>query len=107
MSPVATVTQATFDAQVLGQSKPVLVDFYADWCGPCQAMAPTLDAIANAQGDQLSVVKVDIEANKDLAMTYGVRSIPNLMLFRDGEVVANQVGVSSESQLTQWLDANR
>ena len=100
------VSSETFDSQVLGSSRPVLVDFWAPWCGPCKAMAPVLDQTAKEYADQLTVCKVDIEANPDLSGRFALRSIPALMLFQDGEVVATHVGAVSKWRLDEFLSDN-
>jgi thioredoxin 1 len=87
---------------VLASDVPVLVDFYADWCGPCKALAPTLDQLA-AENPQVRVVKVDIDESPELAARYGVRSVPRLMVFKGGQVAAQQSGVASKSRLTAML----
>jgi thioredoxin 1 len=93
---------STFDQHVLASDVPVLVDFYADWCGPCKALAPTLDQLA-AENPQVRVVKVDIDESPELAARYGVRSVPRLMVFKGGQVAAQQSGVASKSRLTAML----
>lgn len=90
------VAQADFEATVLGAGPPVLVDFYADWCGPCKLVAPLLDELAASHLGELLVVKVDTDAAPDVAMSYGIRSIPTLVLFRDGEEVERSLGFEPE-----------
>ncbi|MCC5794730.1 MAG: thioredoxin TrxA [Chromatiales bacterium] len=101
---VVHVTDETFDSQVLKSDKPVLVDFWAEWCGPCKMIAPILDQIAAEYQDRLQVAKVDVEQCQSTAMKYGIRSIPTLMLFRNGVVEAQQVGMMSREQLSRLLD---
>jgi thioredoxin 1 len=99
------VTDDTFDSKVLKSNRPVLVDFWAEWCGPCKAIAPILDQIAVEYGDRLEVAKVDVEASQSTAMKYGVRSIPTLMLFREGVVQSQHVGLLSKEQLNKMLES--
>ncbi len=96
------VTEQTFEQEVLGSEHPVLVDFWAEWCGPCHAIAPVLDEIA-AERDELKVVKLDIDDQPAVAQRYGVMSIPTLILFKDGEPVAAAVGAMPKSMLEQRL----
>ena len=95
-----------FDADVLGADKPVLVDYWAEWCGPCKMIAPMLDEIADAYSDRLKICKLDIDANQATPPKYGIRGIPTLMLFKNGEVEATKVGALSKSQLQAFLDSN-
>ena len=95
-----------FDADVIHNTRPVLVDFYADWCGPCQSLAPVVAGLAEDYADRVAVRKVDVDTAGELAGRYGVRSIPTLMLFQDGEVVATHIGVVSKSELAQLIDGH-
>lgn len=99
-------TDAEFEADVLGADKPVLVDYWAEWCGPCKMIAPILEEIAQEYSDKLKVCKIDIDANQDTPPKYGIRGIPTLMLFKNGAVEATKVGALSKSQLQAFLDSN-
>lgn len=100
------VTDATFEAEVLKSETPVLVDYWAEWCGPCKMIAPVLDDIAGNYEGKLVVAKLNIDENSDTPAKHGVRGIPTLMLFKNGSVEATKVGALSKSQLTAFLDAN-
>ena len=99
MSNALAVTDQTFESEVLQSSTPVLVDFWAAWCGPCRAIAPTIDQIAVEYGGKLKVVKVDVDANGDVPMRYGVQGIPTLILFKGGQVVEKLVGAYPKAAL--------
>ena len=100
------VTDATFEAEVLKAQGPVLVDYWAEWCGPCKMIAPVLDDIAGTYEGKLTIAKLNIDDNQETPAKHGVRGIPTLMLFKDGEVAATKVGALSKSQLQAFLDAN-
>jgi thioredoxin 1 len=99
-----TVTDQSFQADVLSADKPVLVDFWAEWCGPCKMIAPALEEIAAELGDQVTVAKINIDENPDTPGRYGVRGIPTMLLFKNGEAVAQKVGAAPRSQIQQWLE---
>ena len=101
---VVNVTDADFDAQVLKSGEPVLVDFWAEWCGPCKMIAPVVDEIARSYAGRLKVAKINIDENQQTPRAYAVRGIPTLMLFKDGKVQATQVGAVSKTQLQQLID---
>ncbi len=103
---IVHVTDATFEADVLKADKPVLVDYWAEWCGPCKMIAPILDEIATEYGDRVKVCKIDIDSNQQTPPKYGIRGIPTLMLFKNGSVEATKVGALSKSQLAAFLDSN-
>lgn len=103
---IAYVTDDSFEDEVLKSSQPVLVDYWAEWCGPCKMIAPILDEIAEEYADKLKVAKLNIDENPATPPKYGIRGIPTLMLFKDGEVEATKVGALSKSQLTAFLDQN-
>ena len=97
------VTEATFDEEVIKSEKPVIVDFWAEWCGPCHAVAPVLDKIVEERPDELSLVKVNIDEEQGLAMRYGIQSIPTIVLFKDGEPAAAAIGAQPKSMLEKNL----
>ena len=98
------VSDTSFDTDVLQSGQPVLVDYWAAWCGPCKMIAPMLEEVASEYAGRLTVAKVDVDANPDTAAKYGIRGIPTLMLFKDGKAAATKVGALSKSQLTAFLN---
>ncbi|MCG8475683.1 MAG: thioredoxin TrxA [Cytophagales bacterium] len=106
MSEIVNVTDASFEDEVLKSDTPVLVDYWAEWCGPCKMIAPVLDEISRDYADRLKVCKLNIDENEATAPKYNVRGIPTLMLFKSGTVEATKVGALSKSQLTAFLDSN-
>jgi len=100
------VTDDSFDAEVLKNAKPVLVDYWAEWCGPCKMIAPALDQIASEYAGRLKVAKLNIDENQSTPPKYGIRGIPTLMLFKNGNLEATKVGAVSKSQLSAFLDSN-
>ena len=100
------VTDSTFEPEVLKSDVPVLVDYWAEWCGPCKAIAPVLEDLARDYSGKLKIAKVNVDENQELAKRYNVRAIPTLMLFKDGNVQASKLGAMSKSQLTAFLDSN-
>ena len=103
MGNVNIVNQDNFQTDVLNSDKPVLVDFWAEWCGPCKQLAPTVQEIAN-ENPSLTVCKMDVDANRDTAVKYGIRSIPTLMLFKDGEAVGTEIGALTKQQLQEYIN---
>jgi thioredoxin 1 len=101
-----TFTDGSFDRDVLQSESPVLVDFWAEWCGPCRMMAPTIDAVANDYAGKVKVGKVDVDSNGDTAMRYNIRGIPTLLLFKGGRVVEQRVGAVGKSEVQKMLDAH-
>ena len=99
------VSDASFDQDVLKAEGPVLVDFWAEWCGPCKTIAPALEEIASEMGGRVQIAKVNIDENPQTPQKYGVRGIPTLMLFKDGQVAATKVGALPKSQLSEWVES--
>ena len=100
------VTDASFETDVLKSNVPVLVDYWAEWCGPCKAIAPVLDQIAQEYNGKLQIAKVNVDENQQTPQKYGIRGIPTLMLFKGGNLEATKVGALSKSQLSAFLDSN-
>ena len=103
---IVHVSDETFEEQVLKSDKPVLIDYWAEWCGPCKMIAPVLSEIADEYADRVTVAKLTIDENPETPPKYGIRGIPTLMLFKDGNVEATKVGAVSKSQLTAFIDGN-
>jgi thioredoxin 1 len=101
---VGKVSDTTFDTEVLKASGPVVVDFWAEWCGPCRMIAPALEEISNELGDKLTVAKINIDENPETPGRYGVRGIPTMLLFKGGQPVAQKVGAAPRSQIQQWIE---
>jgi len=99
-------TDATFEADVLQSDKPVLVDYWAEWCGPCKMIAPILDETAKTYDGKLQIAKMNVDDNRDIPAKFGIRGIPTLMLFKNGQLAATKVGAISKAQLTQFLDGH-
>jgi len=104
MKPTIDINEANFDAEVLKSAQPVLVDFWAEWCGPCKMLAPVLDEIAAEQSARVKVVKVNVDASPELAARFGIRSIPTLLYFANGELRHQSVGVESKKAIIAKLD---
>ena len=100
------VTDETFEADVLNSDKPVLVDYWAEWCGPCKMIAPILDEVAGTYGEKLQIAKMNVDENREIPAKFGIRGIPTLMLFKDGQLAATKVGALSKAQLTAFLDGH-
>ncbi len=103
---VLSVTDSDFNQVVLKADKPVLVDYWAEWCGPCKMIAPVLESIAKDYANKIIVAKLNIDDNQETPMTYGVRGIPTLMIFKDGEIEATKVGALTSSELKAFIDKN-
>lgn len=103
---IVYVTDENFETEVLNSDKPVLVDYWAEWCGPCKMIAPVLDEIAPEYKGKLKIAKLNIDENPNTPPKYGIRGIPTLLLFKDGQVEATKVGAVSKSQLTAFIDSN-
>ena len=97
-------SDATFDNDVLKSSKPVLVDYWAEWCGPCKMIAPILDEVSATYEGKLQITKMNVDENRDIPAQFGIRGIPTLMLFKDGKLAATKVGAMSKAQLTAFID---
>lgn len=106
MSEIVHVSDDSFESDVLNSDVPVLVDYWAEWCGPCKMIAPILDELAGAYAGKIKITKLNIDENPGTPPKFGIRGIPTLMLFKNGEVEATKVGALSKSQLTAFLDSN-
>jgi thioredoxin 1 len=100
------ISDASFDGDVLKSDKPVLVDYWAEWCGPCKMIAPILDDVAKDYDGRLKVTKMNVDENREVPSKFGIRGIPTLMLFKDGQLAATKVGALSKAQLTAFLDGH-
>lgn len=100
------VTDASFDEDVLQSDTPVVVDFWAEWCGPCKQIGPALEEIAAELGDKVTVAKVNIDENPNAPSRYGVRGIPTLLVFKNGEVASSKVGAAPKTALQQWIESS-
>ena len=98
------ISDTTFEAEVLQAAKPVLVDYWAEWCGPCKMIAPILDEVASAYDGKLQIAKMNVDENRDIPAKFGIRGIPTLMVFKDGQLAATKVGAMSKAQLTAFID---
>ena len=103
---VGKVTDATFEAEVLKSQGPVVVDFWAEWCGPCRMIAPALEEIAGSLGDKVKIVKLNVDESPATATKYGIQSIPTLMIFKNGQMASRQIGAAPKQKLEQWITAS-
>tara|TARA_B100000902_G_scaffold12176_1_gene14793 strand:+ start:571 stop:897 length:327 start_codon:yes stop_codon:yes gene_type:complete len=101
---VVHVTESNFEEEVINSDVPVLVDFWAEWCGPCKMIAPILDEIAKEYGEKLKICKIDVDSNPEIAPKFGIRGIPTLIMFKDGNAESTKVGAVSKSQLVEFVD---
>lgn len=103
----AFVTDATFEAEVIKSAEPVLVDFFAEWCGPCKAMAPALDQVAEEMAGKVKIVKIDVDQNPQITQRYRIQAMPTLLMFKDGKVAAQQVGaLVQKRKLEDWIKSS-
>jgi thioredoxin 1 len=103
--PTKAITDQSFDSDVLNADKPVLVDFWAEWCGPCKMIGPSLEELSEELGEQVTITKLNIDENPDAPGKYGVRGIPTMILFKNGEVAATKVGAEPKGRLKAWLES--
>lgn len=101
---VAPVSDKSFQADVLESKEPVLVDFWAEWCGPCRAVTPVLEEVAGELNGKLKIVKLNVDENPETAAKYGIQSIPTLMIFKNGELASRQIGASPKAKIMQWIN---
>jgi len=100
------ISDASFETDVLKSGTPVLVDYWAEWCGPCKAIAPILEEVAKDYGTRLQIAKMNVDDNRDVPAKFGIRGIPTLMLFKDGQLASRQVGAAPKQKLEQWITAS-
>lgn len=100
------ISDASFEGDVIKADKPVLVDYWAEWCGPCKMIAPILDEVATTYGERLQVAKMNVDENREVPAKFGIRGIPTLMIFKNGQLAATKVGALSKAQLTAFIDQN-
>ncbi len=103
---VGKVSDANFESEVLKATSPVVVDFWAEWCGPCRMIGPALEEIAGSLGNKVKIVKLNVDENPNTASKYGIMSIPTLMIFKNGELASRQIGAAPKQKLEQWITAS-
>ena len=103
---ITQITDSSFDSDVLNSELPVLVDFWAEWCGPCKMIGPILEELDLEMGDKIKIVKVDVDSNNQTAMNYAIRSIPTLVIIKEGSVIAQHIGAASKTQLESFINQN-
>ena len=103
---VGKVSDATFESEVLKATSPVVVDFWAEWCGPCRMIAPALEEIAGSLGEKVKIVKLNVDENPQTAAKYNIQSIPTLMIFKDGNMSSRQIGAAPKQKLEQWITSS-
>jgi thioredoxin 1 len=106
MSAPVKVSDASFQADVLNSKKPVVVDFWAEWCGPCRMIAPALEELSNELGEKVTIAKINIDENPGVPQKYGVRGVPTLMIFSQGQVAATKVGALPKSKIKEWIEGS-
>ena len=106
MSAPVKVSDASFQADVLNSKKPVVVDFWAEWCGPCRMIAPALEELSNELGEKVTIAKINIDENPGVPQKYGVRGVPTLMIFSQGQVAATKVGALHKSKIKEWIEGS-